>query len=221
MSRWWRAYDEALHDPKLIALSDRLFRAWFNLLCFASKHGGVLPPTTLIATELRTTVHRVAEWITALVAADLIDEIEPGRFAPHNWSKRQFQSDVSTERVKRFRAKPRNVSLAVTETPPETETETETEKKKEDPPDGGSSAYAFESGVIRLNQRDLDAWKAAFSHLDVPAELTGLSEWASKQPRWFFAVSGALAKRNRDQAARLEADKAKGDKKWNGIEGVL
>lgn len=101
------------------------------------------------------------------------------------------------------------------------ETRNQEPERKEEPPDGGSSEYAFESGVIRLNQRDLDAWKAAFSHLDVPAELTGLSEWASKQPKWFFAVSGALAKRNREQAARLEADKAKGDKKWNGIEGVL
>ena len=91
------------------------------------------------------------------------------------------------------------------------------QSKKEDAPDGAPPTYAFESGVIRLNQRDLDRWKASFSHLDVPAELEGLSEWAGKQANWFHAVKGALAKRNRDVAA---AAKKGGEFKWNGIEGV-
>jgi len=41
-----------------------------------------------------------------------------------NWDKRQFKSDDSYSRVKRFRN--------VTETPPDTDTDTDTEKKKED-----------------------------------------------------------------------------------------
>ena len=127
MSRWWRAYDDALHDPKLIALSDRLHRAWFNLLCVASKNGGLLPAMSVVAIELRVTIHKAAEYVTALVIAGLIDEIETGKFAPHNWATRQFQSDVSTERVKRFRQHRRNVSSTVSETPPETEAEAETD----------------------------------------------------------------------------------------------
>ncbi len=126
MSRWWRAYDEALHDPKLIALPDKLHRAWFNLLCIASKHGGILPAMSVVAIELRVSLHRAAEWVTALVLAGLFDELETGKFAPHNWSGRQFQSDVSTDRVKRFRERERNVS----ETPPETEADTEPETEK-------------------------------------------------------------------------------------------
>lgn len=126
MSRWWRAYDEALHDPKLLALSDKMHRVWFQLLCVASKHGGTLPAMSIIALELRLSTHKAAEYITALVMAGLIDKMETGAFAPHNWPKRQFQSDVSTDRVKRFRKHKRNVSSAVSETPPETEAETDT-----------------------------------------------------------------------------------------------
>lgn len=71
-------------------------------------------------------------------------------------------------------------------------------QRKEDAPDGAPSKYVFESGVIRLNERDLNAWKAAYSHLDVPAELMGLSQWAGEQRSWFNAVKGALTKRNRE-----------------------
>jgi uncharacterized protein YdaU (DUF1376 family) len=63
--------------------------------------------------------------------------------------------------------------------------------------------YAFESGVIRLSQKDFDKWKLAFSHLDVPAELIGLTEWAGQQgQKWFFAVSGFLTKKNREMGLR-------------------
>jgi hypothetical protein len=43
---WWRAYDESADDPKLQRLSADLFRALFNLVCLASRNGGVLPPRT-------------------------------------------------------------------------------------------------------------------------------------------------------------------------------
>jgi hypothetical protein len=88
---------------------------------------------------------------------------------------------------------------------PEARSQKPERERKEDAPDGAPPAYAFESGVIRLNARDFDRWKAAFSHLDVPAELEGLSEWAEQQANWFHAVKGALAKRNREVGLQLEA----------------
>lgn len=64
----------------------------------------------------------------------------------------------------------------------------------------GNGKYEFESGIIRLTAKDFDKWQKAFSHLDLAAELTGLTKWAGDQgpENWFFAVSGALAKRNRE-----------------------
>jgi hypothetical protein len=53
MSRWFRFEDDALNDPKLLRLSDRMFRIWIGLLCVASKHAGRLPPMEDIALMLR------------------------------------------------------------------------------------------------------------------------------------------------------------------------
>lgn len=78
--------------------------------------------------------------------------------------------------------------------------------------DGGSKRYAFESGVIRLSKKDFDGWTLAFANLDLRAELLSLTPWANEQPpdKWFFAVSSALAKRNREQKVKLEQAKTKG-----------
>jgi hypothetical protein len=123
MSRhlWWRAYDEAVDDPKLILLTDKQHRAWFNLCCITSQSGGKLPAIAVVAVKLRTSPDKARGIVAELVALGLIDGDGNGVFAPHNWSGRQFQSDVSTDRVKRFRQQRRNVSSAVSETPPETE----------------------------------------------------------------------------------------------------
>lgn len=68
-----------------------------------------------------------------------------------------------------------------------------------------SSKYFFESGVIRLTKKNFDEWVEAFPNLSLRAELLSLSEWAGSQPKWFFAVSSALAKRNRDIGIKLKA----------------
>lgn len=75
-----------------------------------------------------------------------------------------------------------------------------------------SSRYAFEHGVIRLNSKDLEKWRDAYPLLHLEAELYQLSEWAGRDhpKNWFHAVSAALAKRNRQQAAALEKARAEG-----------
>ena len=81
--------------------------------------------------------------------------------------------------------------------------------------------YAFEDGVVRLNQRDFDNWRKAFSYLDLAAELLSLSKWAESEGKnWFHAVKGALAKRNREVKAAKEKQQ-QDPFKWNGIEGVI
>lgn len=127
MNHWWRAYNEAVDDPKLILLSDKAHRAWFNLMCVASANGGILPEIKVIAVKLRVTPPQASSIIAELVQAELLDRREDGKFEPHNWSGRQYKSDVSTDRVKRFRNAKRNVSQQILERPQSTETETDTE----------------------------------------------------------------------------------------------
>ena len=55
MNRWFRLYDAVLDDPKVQRLPDRIFKAWINLLCLASRHGGTLPPVDDVAFALRCT----------------------------------------------------------------------------------------------------------------------------------------------------------------------
>jgi hypothetical protein len=104
---------------------------------------------------------------------------------------------------------------------PEAEAEAEAEAERRI--NGKSKHYKFESGVIRLNKKNYDQWVKAYSYLDVPAELLGLTEWAAtlEPNRWFVAVSAVLAKRNREQKTKIETAK-KSPMIWkSGKEGVL
>ena len=85
------------------------------------------------------------------------------------------------------------------------EKEREIEKEEDTGASRRAADYVFESGIIRLNAKDFEKWREAYSHLDLRAELLSLSEWASNQgAKWFHAVQGALAKRNREQRARQQ-----------------
>lgn len=126
MSRWFRYYDDAVNDPKIIKLSDDIFRAWVNLLCVASKHQGLLPAVDDIAIILRVKVGRAAAIIAELVSLGLLDKTCDG-FAPHNWSERQYKSDSSAERMKRHRDRQRDVTVTV-----QNRTEADTEQSRAD-----------------------------------------------------------------------------------------
>lgn len=100
------------------------------------------------------------------------------------------------------------------------------EERKKEPADAGTTTnkYAFESGIIRLNQKDFDQWKQSFSYLDVPAELISMAAWAGEQgpSRWFNAVSNLLAKRNREAKAARESPQQDENKRYwgNRIPGI-
>ena len=125
MSRWFRFHTEALNDPKVQKLDGDTFKGWVNILCLAAQNDGKLPPIEDVAFALRETENGARTLIERLANGGLIDKLNGGRdgvsYAPHGWSKRQYKSDTSTDRVKRFRQR----SKTVTETPPDTETETE------------------------------------------------------------------------------------------------
>lgn len=98
------------------------------------------------------------------------------------------------------------------------------QRKKDSPADAGPPKYVFESGVIRLNERDFEQWGQSYSHLELRAELLHLSEWAATlgPKRWFHAVQKALANKNREVKAKKDQIKEQGGFKWNGgIEGVI
>ena len=128
MSRWFRMHDCILDDPKVQRLPSDLFKTWVNLLCIASRNSGELPPVADLAFLLRMSEGEAAKHLRSLIDADLIDDMGD-YFAPHNWNERQYKTDVSTERVKRFRQRSMKRDETVSETPPDTETDTEQKQK--------------------------------------------------------------------------------------------
>jgi hypothetical protein len=225
MSRWFRFYEESLNDPKLLRLSDSLYRAWTILLCFASKNDGILPPVEDMAAALRTKPAKVSAWIKELSAGDLIDEID-GHYEPHNWRGRQFKSDDSNERVKRYRQRKCNVTSAVTVTPPDTEQiqkqNTDTESRGADaPPDKvvPMRRYAFEGRTIRLEQSDLNRWKETYRSIpDILAVLQSADDYYTQSPpkdgKWFFPVSNWLKRENDTWGEKIKQANARPDRSF-------
>lgn len=135
MSRWFRLYDDAINDPKVLRLPEASRWQWVAMLCVASKHDGTLPQLSDIALLLRMPTRKAAATLARLREAGLVDETDKG-LVPHNWEGRQYKSDTSTERVRKHRAARRNVSADDDETiqmspashaatPPESDTESE------------------------------------------------------------------------------------------------
>ena len=193
MAQWWRAYNEALDDPKLQKLPAELFRAWFNLVCLASRNRGVLPSLEDIAFALRTTPQKADKIVIALIDAKLFDTTDEG-LKPHNWSSRQYESDVSTTRVKRFRDKQRNVSGNA----PDTD-QIQTRPDTEDVDDSAPENVARETSHVAVGETVLDIMgvredpRFAFSYAIVGGWLSaGYDPEADIYP----TVRAVMAKRN-------------------------
>jgi hypothetical protein len=201
VSRWFRSYADTHRNPKVAQLSDSDFRLWHQLLCIAAENGGLIPPLEGLKSLLKRRLDHLSCAVERLVKAGLIDHSD-GCLIPHNWLERQYKSDCSTERVKRFRNAKRNVS----ETPPDTDTETEKEKVM--PAKAGD--YAFFGKTIKLAPRHFNEWQRLFKTiLDLEAELSTLDDWWQAQPEakrgnWFLATKGMLNKRH--QANLRERD---------------
>lgn len=219
MSRWYRAYEGTVSDPKLgevalIAGTTRsvVIATWHAILenCASLNDGG----------RFDISPRRVA---AALVeAADLIERVfsgleEVGLTEGNTvkaWAKRQFESDSSTERSRKHRNNKRNSDATLQQpdaTPPETETEGETEKrrKKEERASARSADFAFAGTVVRLNVADFDRWQKAYSNIDLLAELTARDAWLASdgatdddRKRWFVSTSKYLANRNMEARAK-------------------
>lgn len=193
---WIKLYNELLDDYDFGALPDASKMHLIAIWLLASRSNNKIPYDP--------------EWIGRRINATCqvdLDVLERYEFIVVDQEVRNEKQDASATL-----ADCKQVAM------PETE---KRQRREEVAPSGAPSAkvYAFESGVIRLKQKDFDLWKASFSHLDLRAELIGLTDWAGQQRSWFNAVSGALAKRNREVKAQKE--KPPETVKWNGLEGVL
>lgn len=175
MSRWFRYYDEALDDPKVQKLSGDMFKAWVSLLCLASRGGGKIKCED-VAFGLRVKPAQAAKIMVDLGQSGLIDAHD-GFYAPHNWGKRQYKSDVTdptnAARQKRYRTNHSNGTVTektVTDKRPDTEADTEQKKEIDSAGARGSKirleAHSISDDCYRALGIDLEA---------IPPEWCGLA----------------------------------------------
>lgn len=144
MSRWFRFYDDAINDPKILKLSDKSYRIWVGLLCLASKNEGRLPLFEDMAIMLRMKPEKLQPEIEILITSGLIDHDDSG-MRPHNWEGRQYKTDSSdptaASRAKKYRDKKRDErdasrcdysDASVAHKRPETDNRTEQKTEKKD-----------------------------------------------------------------------------------------
>lgn len=116
---WFRMYNEILNDPKVQSLPGDVFKIWVNCMCWANSLGhsdGKIGNVSETAFALRVTEATVSSAFHVLLQSDIL--ITDGEtFHIKNWSKRQYKSDNSYERVKRHRQRYKNVTV----TPPESD----------------------------------------------------------------------------------------------------
>lgn len=150
---WFRFYPEVYTDRKIsraaaAAGTEKLFfiGAWAGLLSFASSspdRGRLLITTKLpytdkdICEELELEPEKWSAIRDALFQYEMLDQDENGVYFIRNWDKRQFKSDNSTERVRKYRKKQDSnddetgdeTGLKRFGNAPDTETESETESE--------------------------------------------------------------------------------------------
>lgn len=158
---WFRYYSEVTRDRKIVMAARaagvskmEMVGAWTTILCLASDspYRGSLYVTlqerftvTDIETELETDTKTTEKILSALTRYEMLEVGEDGAYTVKNWSKRQFESDNSTERVRKHREKQKETP---DETPekrfsnaPDTETETDTYMQDEKADDDHPPAY--------------------------------------------------------------------------------
>ncbi len=117
---WFRFYHEALDDPKVQRLPPEIFKFWVNLLCLICRNDGTLPDVETIAYALRIHPSACLEPLDYLASTNLITKVVnqhgTSYLPPPSWQERQYISDTSTERVKRFRKRFRNVTCNAPDT---------------------------------------------------------------------------------------------------------
>ena len=96
---WFRMYSEFADDPKVQMMSEADQRRLLMIFCLRCKE----PLETLLETEiafhLRITPLELGVSKSIFIEKGFIDE----KWCVLNWDRRQFVSDSSTERVRRFR----------------------------------------------------------------------------------------------------------------------
>lgn len=193
---WLRLYDDILENPKVQMLPDRAFRMFVNLLALTKKHHDRLPnDIEVIAFALRLPIGKARDTMQILVSAKLIEITENG-YIPHGWNERQFVSDVSTERVRRFRKRQGNVSETAPEYRVQKQKQKQSTEKKVSSAEPSQASAPVASPVpvfisiptnrkgeeISISEAEVLAFEELYQAVDVRQQLRNYRAWSLSNP---------------------------------------
>jgi hypothetical protein len=169
---WFRMYAEFAADPKMQSMDETLQRRYIMLLCL--KCNGDLEKLNEdeLLCALRIDRECLQKTKNVFVQKGLIDE----NWSILNWDKRQFKSDSSAARVRRYRDKETEQKSRPLQkrysngdvTPPDTDTDTDTDTDKR------LKRYTSDSDEIRLSEH-------LFNHIlknNPKAKAPNIQSWA-------------------------------------------
>ncbi len=106
---WLKLYHEMVDDPKVAMLPDSSYRRFVECMLFAGEldEGGNLPPIELMAWRLHLDETSLAQDMSRLALAGLVELKEGGRWFVTKFAERQAPAS-STERSRRSRASSTN-----------------------------------------------------------------------------------------------------------------
>lgn len=136
-NQWFRLYHEFATDPKVQMMSEVNQRRLVMLMCIRCCNVSETFHDEEVAFQLRVSIDEWMDTKAIFLDKNFIDKDNKLT----NWDKRQYRSDTSTERVRKFREKKKqrcNVSV----TPPDTDTDTDTENNPPISPQGGKNDYS-------------------------------------------------------------------------------
>lgn len=123
---WVRLHEDLTDNPKVLALSDALFRFFILALCIGKKWGGRFPDLEGAAMKFRMPVTRMVVNFEKLIIArpgsdfGLMEKGPDGVYQLHDWDDWQYQLSSETlpqealsqaERARRYRERKRNGSV--------------------------------------------------------------------------------------------------------------
>jgi len=188
---WFRLYHEWDSDPKVQSMPEVMQRRLVMLFC--SRCRGETLQENQRAFHWRISSPELAETKALFVANGFIDE----KWNLLNWNRRQFLSDSSTDRVRRFRqGKKQDETLHetvgnVTVTAPDTDTDTEQKQIQKDlaltsievPAGVFDLPLPGEQGEWGVPQRLYDELVKLYPNASVMGELAKMRAWLLTNPR--------------------------------------
>lgn len=185
--KWFRLWTEIIDDPKLCQLTDAEHRRFIHCLALAAeqeKEGKINGTIEELAWRIRTKPQALKSTIEKLVSLNILKSNGNGlEFI--NWTKRQFRSDNSTERWRKFKSNVgANVGKPLAQTPPETEQSTETEQSPPIAPPRGFDlfwkAYPKKVGKGAAEK----AWKKISKPSEILGKIVLALQWQKKSEQW-------------------------------------